>query len=194
MIANNNITGIILAGGQSLRMGTDKGFLKWKDKLFMEHIIVAIQPLVSEIFFVSNDEKYDSFKTKRIKDVIENAGPLAGIYSGLKASRTEYNLVLSCDIPLINSIILQQLIDAIDEKTNIIQFQSQGKAMPLIALYKKHCEHQFLKVLNQGERRLRIAVATCKVKTIILDTENEIYTANINTRQQLKEISNANNN
>ena len=85
MITNNNITGIILAGGKSSRMGTDKAFLKWNNKLFIESIIDALDPLVSEIIIVSNDEKYDSFKTKRIKDVIENAGPLAGIYSGLKA-------------------------------------------------------------------------------------------------------------
>ena len=193
MITKKDITGIILAGGKSLRMGTDKGFLKWNNKLFIESIIDALDPLVSAIIIVSNDERYDAFGTKRVKDIIENAGPVAGIYSGLKASKTEYNLVLSCDIPLITTSILNQLIDAIDDETDIIQFQSQGKAMPLIALYKKHCEKQFLKVLNQGERRLRIAVNTCKVKTIILNAVDEMYTTNVNTPQQLKAISHATN-
>ena len=192
MITEKDITGIILAGGKSSRMRTDKAFLKWNNKLFIESILDTLEPLTSDIIIVSNDKKYDVFRTKRIKDIIENAGPVAGIYSGLKASKTEYNLVLSCDIPLITETILQQLINEIDDKAEIIQCESQGKTMPLIALYSKRCENQFLKILNEGERRLRIAVATCKVKTIILDAENEIYTTNINTPQQLKAIRHAN--
>jgi molybdopterin-guanine dinucleotide biosynthesis protein A len=52
MKENKNITGIILAGGKSTRMGTDKGFISFKDKTFVEHIITAIQPLVGEIIII----------------------------------------------------------------------------------------------------------------------------------------------
>ncbi|WP_405575882.1 molybdenum cofactor guanylyltransferase [Winogradskyella sp. Asnod2-B02-A] len=184
-----NITGIILAGGASSRMGTDKGFLKLNNKLFIQHIIDAVKPLVSRIIIVSNLKKYDAFGIERITDDIENAGPLAGIYSGLKASKTEYNLVLSCDVPLIKKRILQQLIDASEDTIDIVQIESQGQHMPLIAVYKKSCASMFHKLLLNDERRLHKAVSACNTKSIILNTEDDIYTTNVNTPEQFKNLT-----
>lgn len=189
MTDKKNITGIILAGGKSSRMGTDKGFLKLNNKLFIEHIIDALKPLVSNVIIVSNLKSYDIFGLQRINDDIENAGPLAGIYSGLKASKTELNLVLSCDVPLINKKNLQQLLDAAEEAIDIVQIESQGQQMPLIALYKKQCESIFHKLLLNDERRLHQAVSACNSKSISLNPEDDIYTTNINTPEQLKKIT-----
>lgn len=192
MIDKKNITGIILAGGKSQRMGTDKGLIQLKNKPFISHIIEALNPLVSKTIIVSNSIKYDAFGLKRIEDDIKNAGPLAGIYSGLKASKTNYNLVLSCDVPLINTTILKVLINSIEENTDGIQIKSAGQNMPLIALYKKQCEPIFLKLLLDGERRLKFAIKACRITTIVLDKELEKHTTNINTPEQLKQISNDN--
>lgn len=188
MIDKKNITGIILSGGKSSRMGTDKGFLSFNGKSFVQHSIDALKPFVENIMIISNNKDYDVFGWKRIEDAIENAGPLAGIYSGLKQSKTDYNLVLSCDIPLINSTILQKLLDAIDVDSEIIQMDSQGKAMPLIALYKKQCVPLFLKLLNEGERRLQFAVNQCQVKNVVLNDDETYFTQNINTPEQLNAI------
>ena len=193
MIDKKHITGIILSGGKSARIGTDKGFLSLNGKLFTQHSIDVLKPLVSEIIIVSNHSKYDVFGLQRVEDIIENAGPVAGVYSGLEASKTEYNLVLSCDIPLMTSHLLKKLIEAIDGTSEVIQIESDGQSMPLIALYKKQCKSTFLKLLNGGERRLRIVVAACKVKNIILEKEDAIVTMNVNTQNELKVIKNANN-
>ena len=131
MKAKNNITGIILAGGKSSRMGTDKGFVVYKNKAFVQHIIEALQPLVDEIIIVSNNPDYDVFGFKRVNDLIENAGPLAGVYTGLHYSKTENNLVISCDVPLINSETLSLLMEGIDDNTDVVQLESNGKSMPL---------------------------------------------------------------
>ena len=175
MIDKKQITGIILSGGKSSRMGTDKGFLMYAGKSFIEHSIEALRSLVSNIIIVSNNEEYDVFGLKRI-------------YSGLKFSSTAYNLVLSCDIPLIKTQILERLINAIDVDAQVIQIESDGKSMPLIALYKKSCEHTFLKLLNDGERRLQFAVNKCHVKNVVLNKEEELFTQNINTQKELKAI------
>ena len=65
MKAEKQITGIILAGGKSTRMGTDKGLISYKNKTFIEHIITAIQPFVDEIIIISNLNSYDKFELKR---------------------------------------------------------------------------------------------------------------------------------
>lgn len=190
MIIKKQITGIILSGGKSSRMGSDKGLLNLMGKPFVQYSIDALEPLVSEIIIVSNNKDYDAFGLKRINDEIENAGPLAGIYSGLKHSKTEYNLVLSCDIPLINPDILHLLVEAIDDTSEVIQIETQNKTMPLIALYKNCCASTFYKLLLNDERRLRFAVNQCKVKNVKLESENSIHTMNINTPEEYKMITN----
>lgn len=190
MINKTNITGIILSGGKSSRMGTDKGFLKLNGKTFIEASIDALKPLVSKIIIISNNAAYDVFKFKRIEDEIENSGPLAGVYTGLKHSITEYNLILSCDIPLINTEVLKLLIEAIDDTSEVIQIENNDKTSPLIALYKSSCANTFYKLLSEGERRLRYAVNQCQVKHVKLNSETSIYTSNINTPEEFKMITN----
>ena len=190
MMDKQNTTGIILAGGKSTRMGSDKGFVLYNDATFMSHVIAALQPFVSEIMIVSNHSEYDVFKLKRVKDKFEGAGPLAGLYSGLANSETEKNIILSCDVPLINNEVLKVLVEGYDSEVDAIQLKSKGETMPLIAMYKKQTMHQFLELLNQGERRLRVAVESIKTKTITLNTKLDPFVKNINTTVQLKEINN----
>lgn len=191
MMDKRNITGIILAGGKSSRMGTDKGFLMLNNKRFIQYSINALKPLVSEIMIISDNPDYDIFRLKRVNDCIKNAGPVAGICSGLKASSTEFNLILSCDIPLITSEILQKLIDNIDETSQIIQIESDEKSMPLIALYKKEVINTFETFLKNEERRLCVAIKACKSKNIIIEKEHEFLTMNVNTQNELKAVKNA---
>jgi molybdopterin-guanine dinucleotide biosynthesis protein A len=185
MKAEKQITGIILAGGKSTRMGTDKGLISYKNKTFVEHIISAIQPFVDEIIIISNLNSYDKFELKRYDDLIKNAGPLAGIYTGLHYSHTENNLVVSCDVPLINKKILQKLIAQINNTSEVIQLKSKDKNMPLIAIYKKKCEAIFLEELKQEQRKVQKAIKKCKVNTVLIDTVLEKYTTNINTKNDL---------
>lgn len=189
MIEKNNITGIILAGGKSSRMGTDKGLLLFNDKPFVQQSIDALSPLVSEIIIVSDRTDYDRFGFKRIMDEVKDAGPVSGIYSGLKASTTTFNLVLSCDIPLITTKILRKLIEHADAKSEIIQIESNGKTMPLIALYKRDVKDKFQKLLQQDERRLRVAVQSCIVKNVVLEDDLNRATTNVNTKEELKQLN-----
>jgi len=182
----NNITGIILAGGKSSRMGTEKGLILYKNKPFVEHIIESMNPLVDNIIIISNNKAYKSFGFRCYEDLIKNTGPLAGIYTGLRYSKTNNNLIVSCDIPLIKTVVLQKLIDQKNDASEVIQLQSQGKNMPLIALYKKSCEVIFMEELHQNQKKVQKALKKCNVKTVIIDGSLEQVTANINTPEDLE--------
>jgi molybdopterin-guanine dinucleotide biosynthesis protein A len=188
MIQIKNITAILLAGGKSSRMGTDKGLIELNGESFMARIIAVVEPFVNKTMIVSNDPNHDVFNRKRVSDIIPDAGPLAGIFSGLFYSESDINLVISCDVPLINEAVLKALIDGYDPEMDVIQLQSQGKTIPLIALYKKHSMHQCLASLKKGERRLTKVVEQLKTKTIILDATLDPFVRNINTVDELKEI------
>lgn len=188
-----HITGIILAGGKSTRMGEDKGLIVYNKQPFIQHVINALEPIVSEIIIVSNNPEHDVFAEKRVEDLIPNSGPIAGLYTGLYYSKTEENLVLSCDIPLISTSVLNALINASDKTINCVQIESNNKAMPLIALYKKQCKDTCFTLLEQGERRLKALTRQLKTKTIVLDKALAIHTTNVNTPIELKEINHATN-
>ena len=106
MSSIKNITGVILAGGKSSRMGTDKGVLELNGKKIIEHIIYSIKPVVDEIIIISNSNNYDYLGFKVYSDIIKERGPLAGIHTALTHTTTERNLIVSCDIPFINSELL----------------------------------------------------------------------------------------
>jgi len=186
MIQKKDITAIVLAGGKSTRMGTDKGWIDINGATFMARIINTVRPLVSNIIIVSDDARYDQFGTKRVTDIIPDAGPLGGIFSGLFYSETAINLVLSCDVPLIHEAVITELLKGNDPEKDIVQLQSQGKTMPLIALYKKQCIHPILSSLKSGERRLTKVVSQLNTKTIVLDASLEKFVTNINTPEDLK--------
>ncbi|WP_438425864.1 molybdenum cofactor guanylyltransferase [Aquimarina macrocephali] len=191
MIDPKNITGIILAGGKSSRMGREKGLILLDGKPFIQHGIDALQPLVNTIIIVSSNSDYDVFEVDRVEDIIVESGPLAGLHSGLMHSKTEHNLVISCDVPLITTEFLKKLLYYKKEDYDIVQFEAEGKSTPLIALYKKRCADQCQELLANGERRLRKLVSAVKTKTITVLDKELVLVTNMNTVEDLKTITNA---
>jgi len=191
MLNKNNITGIILAGGKSSRMGSDKALLKINNTTFIEKIIDVMQPYVDEIIIISDNSNHDRFNIRREEDFIKDAGPLAGLLTGMYYAKHENILALSCDIPMISKKVIETLISQADDAFEVNQIESEGKTMPLIAIYKKSCWYPIYRLLQNGERRLRVAVENFKVKTILLNKEDKSLVTNINTKQQLTALKNA---
>jgi len=187
-----NITGIILAGGKSSRMGSDKALILFNKITFLEHVKHALEPLVDDILIVSNNPEHDKFNYQRISDSLNDAGPLAGLHAGLTHSETENNLVLSCDVPLIRTSVLETIITNNEEDKDVIQLEEQGKSHPLIALYKKRTAAHFFFMLNQGERRLSAALNGLNVKSISVSEAQQEAVRNINTMSDLNSIENGN--
>ncbi len=179
------ITGLLLAGGKSSRMGQNKAFLMFKNKPFIKHIADAVLPITESIIIVSDDIAYDDLGFQRVNDIIKDAGPLSGIVSGLKAIKTPRALVVSCDVPLLNTEVLNLLIAQIEENTDqIIQLKTKTHTMPLLAIYPKSCLEILEKSLLSGNRKVKIAIENCMVKTVVVPSLLEKYVQNINTPKQ----------
>ena len=185
MNESTNISAIILAGGKSSRMGTDKGLLIYKDKPFIMHIISAVSPLAEEILIVGDNPAYDDFGYRRFEDWVKEYGPLAGLYSGLTASKNDLNFVLSCDVPGITTTILERMSRAFDPDHDICLARADQADLPLIAIYRKSCAEQCLNLINSGEQRLMKLIEICKVQYFDIALEDILNVANINTPEQL---------
>lgn len=129
--------GIILSGGKSSRMGTNKSLLKINQKPNIERIKDELAKLVSDIVLVSNDpETYQFLKIKTVSDVYPGQGPLAGIHAGLLASPFAVNLVVACDMPFISTELGGFLLES-SENYDAVLPVINGKHQPLFAVYKK---------------------------------------------------------
>lgn len=191
MRKEKDITGIILAGGKSSRMGSEKGLIQLDGKSFMQYCIEALRPLVDSIIIVSSNPDYDVFNVERVEDIIPDSGPVAGLHAGLTHSKTENNLVISCDVPLLTTSLLQKLLSYEKENYDIVQFEADGKTIPLIALYKKRCANKCHELLTHGERRLRKLVLTLRTKTVSVLKKEHVLVTNMNTIEDLKTITDA---
>jgi molybdenum cofactor guanylyltransferase len=105
------LTGIVLCGGKSKRMGQNKALLKLGNFTLIEHVIKTLSLVCDEIILSVNDESLDILPYRKVKDEISNIGPIAGFYSTLSKSASENNLVVSCDNPFINKMFLDLLIN-----------------------------------------------------------------------------------
>ena len=102
MPSKKSLAAIILAGGRSSRMGTEKGLMPFRGKPMIRHIIDLLQSLdINPIQIITQHGAYEQFELPCYPDLIQNKGPLGGIYSGLVHSTATKNLVLGCDMPFL---------------------------------------------------------------------------------------------
>lgn len=132
----NSITGIILAGGESKRMGIDKSLVKYNNKRLIEYPIELLQKCCNEIIISSEINKLTEFNFQKVADEKGKFGPLSGIYSCLKASKNERNIVISCDMPLVSIELIKYLIQIQKEKELVMPFYNSHYE-PLCAIYNK---------------------------------------------------------
>lgn len=110
-------TAIILAGGQSSRMGFDKQFLKIDERKLMDSIILELETKFEEIIIVTNKpEEYKSLNHKVIKDRIVGKGPLGGIHAGLNEASSKYSFIMACDMPNVNMNYISYMQSCIGDK------------------------------------------------------------------------------
>ncbi|MBU1888302.1 MAG: molybdenum cofactor guanylyltransferase [Candidatus Omnitrophica bacterium] len=188
------VTGIILAGGKSTRMKTDKAFLKLGPKTMIEELVSKLEKKFSKLMIIANDrEKYVRFGIEVIEDIIPDKGPLGGIYTGLVKSDSFYNFIFSCDAPFVNLDLIDSMIGEAKD-VDIVMPRWQAGFEPLHAIYSKNCIEVIESQLGKNELKVTNCLQYVKVRVI---NEKEIsrfissqpFFANINTPQDLYMLS-----
>jgi molybdopterin-guanine dinucleotide biosynthesis protein A len=128
---------IILAGGKSTRMGTNKALLKIKEMPNVERILTLLRSAFPHPILVTNDlDLYHFLGVKTVKDYFPGKGPLAGIHAGLIASPFEANVSVACDMPFVSAELARALVEKSHGYDAVIPVIG-GRRQPLFAVYKK---------------------------------------------------------
>lgn len=148
--------GYILAGGNSSRMGTDKGLLILKDKKIVEYVIENLKPCVDQIFIVSSNELYEQFNLPMVPDLMMGKGPAVGIFSALEHSTVNQNFVISCDTPFIASDHIFRILKLAKDHEICIP-ELNGLWEPMVGMYAKSiCEKWKQGMLNREFKLQRL--------------------------------------
>jgi molybdopterin-guanine dinucleotide biosynthesis protein A len=187
MIPKEQLTAVILAGGKSERMGEDKAFLDLEGQPFIERILQVVKGLTQEVIVIANTKQYDSLGVSIYPDLIEDCGPVGGIYTAMKIVKTPYLLVLSCDIPLLKGAVLEYLIEeSIPCAANILTTGERWQ--PLTAIYSSSTLPIFKKALDTKKLKLRSLLSFMNLQTIACPEDLIPCLNNINTPNDLKKV------
>lgn len=169
-----NVSGIVVAGGRSQRLGQDKRWLLFHGQPLLRHVVETLRPLVDEVIVVTRSPQvFAGWEVRAVTDVYAECGVLAGVHAGLQAAQGTWGLVVAADLPFLQPPLLQALIErASGSAVDAVVPLWRGFPEPLVALYRPAtCVPAIETALARGERRVVAFHADVQVDYV---PENEV--------------------
>jgi len=193
MELRDDIVGVILAGGKSSRMGTDKALLEFKGKPLIQHIAETLKSVFNHVIIISDyKEQYKFLSLPIYDDIYKNCGPLGGIHSAFVVSKNENIFIASCDLPFINSLAIHYLLDH-HSQSEATMFSINQRTQPLFSLYNRSC---FLKLENHlKQKQYSVLQFLNNIPTNVIQSKSSLAIAfsgnfkNINTPEDYQAIA-----
>lgn len=193
-VGTKEVTGIILAGGKSSRMGTDKALIEFRGKKMIRRTLDVFKGLFREIIIVTNRPlDYLDQGARIVTDIFPGKGPIGGIHTGLFFSSSEHAFVAACDLPFFNTEFIASLVSRIGNYDIVVPETEKG-FQPLHAVYSRKCLNRIKTLIS--EDRLKVSGFYKGFRTLAIppkeiarfDPENRIF-CNVNTPEDLKGAS-----
>ena len=146
------ITGAILAGGQSRRMGFGKALIPWKNKPLIQWVYDSLSEVCSDILIIANKGDYSFLRAWVFPDNFPGNGPAAGIEAALSHSLTESTLIVSCDTPNLNPGLFRFLYSR-HGSYDVSICGHDGIDEPLIGLFNRSVHSLFRSAILEGNPR-----------------------------------------
>ena len=164
-----NTAGVILAGGKSRRFGSNKALADIDGCPMIEHGAALLNDLFTERLLVTNTPDYYHFLNWPVTpDIFPGAGPLAGIHAALKKINCSRAFITACDMPLINSRLIQFLCGTPGDWDIIVPWLDRGPE-PLYGVYRKSCLEVIENNLLNDQRKIRLIFDQLKIRKVSLD-------------------------
>lgn len=152
------IVGVLLAGGQSSRFGSPKAFAKMEGKYFYERAYEALASVSEHVVLVTRAELLPRFPKHLhvVTDVaqFQGDGPLAGIYTAMLEKQAHHYVVLPCDMPYIDSVVLNDVVTHASNADNVCvcAVRCAGELHPLVSYWSRVMLDPIQLALEQGQR------------------------------------------
>ena len=194
-MTENNILGVVLAGGKSRRFGSDKSSVKLGDKSLIEHTISKIENNFKEILIITNNENiiFNNNNVFLINDIIKGyLGPLVGVLTAMdwvKKNKKNYNWIATfpCDTPFFDQSVIETIIKYPQKSTKKLFFLKSGnKRRNIFGLWSMELKDILLKDINNGYRKVEEWANKVGSEIIEINSKNDNNFLNINTKEDLE--------
>lgn len=153
------VTGIVLAGGHSTRMGRDKAQVTLQGKTLLQHALDGLRPVCSDLIVVTSADGLERHRdyvgsARLIADTVPERGPLAGLYTGLRQASTDLSLAVGCDTPFLQTNLLQLILDTAMGRDAALPL-IEGVPQTLLAAYSRDIVPSIEGLLAEGRPGLR---------------------------------------
>ena len=155
MPEHTGVAGFVLVGGQSRRMGRDKALLADGGTTLVARIADAVRTACGSVALLGDPARYAHLNIPVVADVIPGCGPLSGLHAALHATGAEWVLLVACDLPNIDSGLLERLIRNRTKATRCVAAQAGRGLEPLCALYHRDTRLEVDAALREGRLRMR---------------------------------------
>jgi FdhD protein len=164
------VTGVILAGGASSRMGRNKALLDVDGIPIITRIYRTLVSLFHEVIVVTNSPlDYDFLPCRKVPDLYPGCGSIAGLHSGLAHSGTPHAFVTACDLPFLDPDIIRYLCEIRTGDYGAVVPLSKGGREPLHAVYTSACKDIFEDAIQQGERKILDVLDRINIREVPYD-------------------------
>jgi molybdenum cofactor guanylyltransferase len=170
--SNQKITGILLAGGMSSRMGREKGSMRIGQQMMYEYPLKVLESVCDEILISSCRPLQGQNAHPTVCDQIKGIGPMGGVHTCLEHSSTDLNIVLSYDMPMVNEGLLRYLIARSKGWDMVVPSIRPNQVEPLCALYRKSISGVLEELIK--EERYAVRQVIPKVASLILNIQAEM--------------------
>jgi len=179
-------TAIVLAGGRSTRMGTDKSLMMLDGWPLVSHVVEQVSRQHTQVRLSARDgERFGFLGLPISTDRIAGAGPLVAIASALEDSRTEWNLVVPCDMPKVPARLVTKMFRVRDGVDVVVPLSGEHLE-PLFALYRKSCLPAMWDAIRAGERKIIDVFRNLAVRTLPLPSG--FLLPNLNTPDEFRKF------
>lgn len=185
------MTGVILAGGRSKRIGRNKAFLEINGKKIIDRIVDIFKVTFHEVILVTNTPlEYLNFDLRIVTDLIPDKGALGGIYTGLFYASSQQIFVSACDMPFPNKGFIDHVISKADDFDVVVPHSEDG-FQPLHAVYSKRCMRHMETLMKSDRLKITEFYRKVRVREINVqeirpfDPDGTLF-FNINTPEDLE--------
>jgi molybdopterin-guanine dinucleotide biosynthesis protein A len=188
----HELTGILLAGGMSTRMGKEKGMLKVGSQPLYRYPMDVLEKMCQEILISTCRPTQFPESYPMVCDQYPGIGPMGGLCTCLDRSSTLWNVILSCDLPLVSTALISYLLDQTQGYDIVVPYMEEGKPEPLCAIYSRETIGIFKELIAHRTYAIHQALSMARTRFVAIDENLSFFRPdlflNINRREDLRKI------
>lgn len=164
-----SVTGVVLSGGQSRRMGQNKALMTIGERRLIDRVVDVLSEVFAELLLVTNTpDVYADLGLSMVGDIFPHKGSLGGIYSAIHHVATPYCFVVACDMPFLNAALMRYMLSQMTDY-DVVMPDIEGNMQPLHAIYSKACLTPIQQRLVANRLKIIGFLSDVRLRTVTTD-------------------------